>query len=293
MGRKKRRLRSRKKRVTKSKADGRGTNIEQRGIVEEEPQRKWLKPTLAVTACLSIIFAGLLWSNSSFVAQEKPPDVSPSPSPQPNVAVPKAAILDGLWRTQPNLTFTENLRGCLEGMGFRVDIFQGENVTINLLRSIKGYEIIVLRLHSCIHTDGFLYLFSGELYTESKYVEEQLSGAVRRGYTFIESEPPYFALNSVFLGRDAPEGLSDSLIILMGCNGTNDPYSIQRLLERKVEAYIAWNGFVDLSYSDAVTLRLVNVLSAGSSPKEAVQDVINKYGPDPHYGSILQCYTPG
>jgi len=74
----------------------------------------------------------------------------------------------------------------------------------------------------------------------------------------------------------------------MGCNGTGSAYSIKRLFERGAKAYIAWNGYVDPSYSDAVTIRLVTALySGGLSPKEAVEKVMRELGPDPLYGSVL------
>ena len=175
----------------------------------------------------------------------------------------------------------------------RVDVFQGESVTIDLLRNIGGYEIVILRLHSCIHTDGFLYLFSGEPYAESKYTAEQLQGAVRRGYTYSGDEGPFFALNAVFLGINNPLGLEGSTIIMMGCNGTGDSYSIQKFLEREVKAYVAWNGSVDLSYSDGATLLLVKTLSSdGATLKEAVKKVMKDIGPDPFYGSTLECFQP-
>jgi len=260
-------------------------------ITEGKPYRIWVKVMLVV-AVTSLFFlsAIFLWLNWSFAVYER--DFGENHSIQISVEVPRAAILDGLYRTEPNLTFINHLVDCLGKAGFHVELFQGENVTVNLMRDIGGYKLLVLRLHSAIHTDGWLYLFSGELYTESKYVREQLSGAVRRGYTFNESEPPYFALNSAFLGMNKPEGLKNSIIILMGCNGTGDLYSIKRLLERGVKAYIAWSGYIDSSYSDAVTLKLVRALCLEElSPKEAVEKIMKEIGPDPLYGSVLECYT--
>jgi hypothetical protein len=229
-----------------------------------------------------IIFS--VWTSSTSSTQ---------PGQQTTVNVPKAAILDALYASSPNLAFEQNLTGFLSTAGYHVDVFRGENVTIDLLRNIGGYKVLILRVHSAIHTgDGFLYLFSGENYTQSKYVLEQSSGIVKKGETF-EGED-YFALNAVFLGGNRPTGLRDSTIILMGCNGTGDSYSIQRLLDRGVKTYIGWTGYVDLSLSDEATLALVKTLYVEkSSVVEAVQETMTEVGSQPASQSVLEYYPRG
>jgi hypothetical protein len=244
------------------------------------------KTVITLTAfSLLLISAFALWLNW--------PSAAKQPEPQTNVNVPKAAIVDGLYGIEPNATLTESMTQYISSAGYRVDLFEGTNVTIDLLRNIGGYKILILRLHSTIHTDGFLYIFSGEQYTESKYVNEQLAGAVRKGYTFNENETPYFALNAVFLGNNNPDGLKGTTIILTGCNGTATTYVIQRFFERGVKAYVSWNGYVDLSHSDEATLRLVRALySERLSLKEAIAKVMREVGPDPFYKSELECHLP-
>jgi hypothetical protein len=216
---------------------------------------------------------------------------SPEAGQQTNIETPKAAILDGLYTSYPNLTFIQSLANFLSAAGFRVDVFKGKNVTIDLLRNVGGYKVLVLRLHSAIHTDGFLYLFSGEKYNESGYAMERLSGSVRQGKTFEGEE--YFALNSVFLGANKPTGLRDSTVILTGCNGTGDSYSIKRLFEKGVNVYVAWTGYVDLSHSDEATLALVKALySEKLGVREAVEEVMREVGPDPLYKSVLEYRVP-
>lgn len=190
------------------------------------------------------------------------------------------------------MIYEQNLTNYLSTAGYRVDVFRGENVTIDLLRNIGGYKVLILRLHSAIRSgDGFLYLFSGEKYTKSKYALEQLSGGVREGITF--DNVSYFAINAVFLGGNNPTGLKDSTIILMGCNGTGSAYSIQRLLDRGVKTYIAWTGYVNLSYSDETTLALVKALYLErSSVQVAVEEAMKEAGTEPAYHSVLEYYGP-
>jgi len=210
-----------------------------------------------------------------------------------DVGVPRAAILDALYAGSQDLAYEQNLTNYLSIAGYSVDVFRGENVTISLLENIGGYKVLILRLHSAIGSGGgaFLYLFSGEKYTPSKYVQEQLSGAVREGITF--ENVSYFALNAVFLGGNNQTGLKDSTIILMGCNGTGSSYSIQRILDKGVKAYIAWSGYVDLSYSDETTLALVKALYLEkSSVQAAVEEAMKEVGTEPAYNSVLECYPP-
>jgi hypothetical protein len=251
----------------------------------EKPNRRRLKTRLvAVASCLLVVSISLfLWTSST---------TSPQPAHQTTVEVPKAVILDALYAGPQDLAYEQSLTNYLSIAGYWVDVFRGENVTIDLLRSVGGYRVLILRLHSAIGSaGGFLYLFSGEKYTQSKYVQDRLWGAVREGITFDNDS--YFAINAVFLGGNKPTGLKDSTIILMGCNGTGDSYSIQRFLDRGVKAYIAWTGYVELSHSDDATLALVKALYLqGSSVQAAVEEVMKEVGTELGYNSVLEYYAP-
>jgi len=176
----------------------------------------------------------------------------------------------------------------LERAGLKVDVYQGEQVTIDLLNNIGGYGLIILRVHSTVYVKyGFLYLFSTEKYSRTKYVYEQLQGAFKEAYTFDEREGPYFALRADLFGSE--NGLVGSTIILMGCNGTNSEHMINKLFERGVKAIIAWNGYVDLEYTDKVTLNLLKtVYEEGLDFPEAVEKIMKNMGLDPVWKSKLE-----
>jgi len=202
----------------------------------------------------------------------------------------RAVVLDGLHESRPNPKFVDEVMAVLQGAGFRVDVFRGRDVTVELLMNLKGYDLLVLRLHSTVDVDGCLYVFSGERYSRGKYMLEEHLGIVRKGFTFNESEGPYFALNIAFLGWYARGGLRGSTIILMGCNGTQSPHSVGRLLEAGVNAFFSWSGYVDLSHSDKAVLTLIRALYLERlSPEEALEEVYREVGPDPTYGSVLRC----
>lgn len=209
------------------------------------------------------------------------------------VDMSRAAIIDGIGFTRPNPSFIQGVRGMLKEAGLRVDVYEGKNVTIDLLRRVGGYGLLILRLHSAVDPKyGFLYLFSAERFNETEYEtrfgEERRTGAVREGRTF-EGEG-YFTLRADLLGYVNQGGLSGSIIILMGCNGTNSEQATSRLFERGVKAIIAWDGYVDLNYTDEITLKLIEaVYKKGLSLEEAVNKIMDEYGPDPIYKSKLKC----
>lgn len=278
----------------KKKNVGAGNRQEKRE--RQEPSRsdasgnlypRRLRIVLAIAfSCLLIFSASfLMWNSSTSPAQN-----GTKPAAQSATEAPKALILDGLYASSPNPAFSQRLKNYLSAAGFKVDVFQGENVTIDLLRNIAGYKILILRLHSAVHSDGFLYLFSGERYSQSKYSVEQLYGSVRKGVTFEGDE--FFAVNAVFLGGNDPSGLNGSTVILMGCNGTGNALSTERLLSKGVDVYIGWNGYVDLSYSDQVTLALVRDLYVRKIVVgEAVAEAMREVGVDPVYKSVLEYRT--
>ncbi|MEM2342236.1 MAG: hypothetical protein QXX94_07235 [Candidatus Bathyarchaeia archaeon] len=206
----------------------------------------------------------------------------------------KAAIVDGIGLTRPNSIFIKNVKGILENAGLSVDVYAGENVTIDLLGKIGGYGLLILRLHSAIDTTHrFLYLFSAERFNRTEY-ETRFSNilgveptAIREGKTF-ENES-YFALRADLLGYMNYGGLNGSTIILMGCNGTNSDHAIDRLFEKGVKAIIAWDGYVDLNYTDKITSELIKAIyEEGYDPNDAVRKVMEDYGPDPVYKSELK-----
>lgn len=208
------------------------------------------------------------------------------------VDMSRAAIIDGIGVTKPNPEFIGGVKEVLEGAGLKVDVYVGKDVTIDLLRNISGYGLLILRVHSAIDPKyGFLYLFSAEEFNEIEYdvrfSEEKRLGAVREGVTF-ESER-YFALRADLLGYLRTNGLNGSTIILMGCNGTGSEHALNRLFERGVKAIIAWNGYVNLEYTDEITLNLIRAAyEEGLKFPDAVKRIMEEYGPDPVYESKLE-----
>ena len=90
----------------------------------------------------------------------------------------KALIYDALYETQTGANFTNALEDTLAGRGYIVEVYQGEEATVNLLQTLHGdYSLIVFRVHSGVF-DEEVWLFTGEEFDASKHVGMQLVNEV-------------------------------------------------------------------------------------------------------------------
>jgi len=71
------------------------------------------------------------------------------PSPD-NVGKPRAVIVDQLSSFRENEAFITEVTGELEDYGFEVDLYQGDNITVDFYRQLPthGYKLIIFRAHS-------------------------------------------------------------------------------------------------------------------------------------------------
>jgi len=207
--------------------------------------------------------------------------------------LPKAALIDALHCNHPNEWFTESLNKTLSQAGFKVDIYQGEVVTVDFLKKLpSGYDLIILRMHSALSSSNQLYFFTAEPYSVGKYTQEQYFQLVKKAYVSNESSP-VFAVNWGFIKVYMVEKFEGVLVIAMGCDGTLDSLFIQQLIDQGAIGYIAWNGPVSISHSDKAILYLVQVLYVKKlSLTVAVQETNSQVGEDPYWGTLLECYTP-
>jgi hypothetical protein len=206
----------------------------------------------------------------------------------------KAALVDALYATLPNDEFTKTLTESLQEAGFEVDVFQGTEVTVDFLRTMpNGYNLTILRMHSALHDDQ-LYLFTAEPYSVGKYTQEQQFQIVKEAYTTeTEESQPVFAVNWGFIKRCMTGKFNDTLVIVMGCDGTRDPVIIEEFMNQGAVGYISWSGPVLLSHSDVATLHLAEGLYLEKlSVEEAIEATNNQVGADPEHGALLEYYAP-
>jgi len=92
------------------------------------------------------------------IMQNHPSLQSPSPSSGDIVETSRVAIIDGIGISKPSFSFVQGVKETLEKAKMSVDVYEGEDVTIDRLMRIGGYELLILRLHSAVDSKyGFLY----------------------------------------------------------------------------------------------------------------------------------------
>jgi len=205
-----------------------------------------------------------------------------------------AALVDSLYVSSPNNVFTSKLTETLNQAGFTVDIYQGEDVTVDFLKTLpENYDLLVLRMHSAVHSGTLgLYLFTAEPYSEEKHLNEQYFYLVKKAYAFNESEP-VFAVNWMFIKRCMTTKFNGTLVIMMGCDGALDLGMAREFFNQGATAYIAWNGMVLPSHIDKATLQLIkNLYAENLTLQQAVERTNKQVGPDPNDNSTLTLILP-
>ena len=227
-------------------------------------------------------------------------------SPANHAGNATAAIIDQLSASfQENAQFIANVTKELENYGFEVDLFQGNNITVDFYRQLptRGYKLIIFRAHSGIlEQDGEVVprtvLFTNEEYSESRYALEQVYGQLTMGGAcpgcpmMFGITPEFVRAQSAFdQGTDMNGEFDDTVIIMMGCSGIALPDLAEAFIDKGASVYLAWDRSVELYYVDNATPYLIHQLCSGQlTIREAVNDTMATEGPDPNHGAELQFY---
>ena len=211
----------------------------------------------------------------------------------------KAALVDQLSVHSPNRELIDATKEMMLREGFDVDIYNPNEVTVNLYGSLAkyGYKLIVFRVHAGVEVRSWdpeikgkpVGLFTTETYSELKYPQEQLYDLVTPAQAFNDSEV-VFAVNPEFIKQRSAE-YGGAVIVLTGCFGLFSQDLPQAFISRGASVVIGWDGLVDVKHTDQATLTLLRMmLLEKKSVKESVEVVMNELGPDPVEGSVLGYY---
>ncbi|MEE8369954.1 MAG: hypothetical protein V3S00_04205 [Dehalococcoidia bacterium] len=269
------------------------------GTDQEVPQgRRLLRvpQRLAFIAIAVVLLAGI--GSAALLVSGRGGEGSP--------AGPKTAvILNQLSLTQPNPEFVSAARSLLAEAGYQVDYFPGEQVTVDLYRSLpqRDYDLIILRVHAGITTEvdltsgersetEYVSLFTGEPYAADKYPEEQLNRLGKAVY--YEGADPLFGIGPRFVEESMEGTFGGALIVMMGCDGLRSQRTAQAFLDKGASAFVSWSQPVSASHTDAATERLLEkLLREGLDASEAVDRTASEIGPDPFYDAELRILTGG
>ncbi len=253
-----------------------------------------MKHWLAALSVLVFITPGLLLLSACCGSNpESPHALLPSGT--------KAAIIDQLSPLYPNEGFILSTIDELESYGFQVDVFNGDEISVDFYRTLprRDYKLIVLRSHSGLlgvdpNVTNKTWLFTNETYSQTIHVAEQLMDRLTYG-KITEDNPWLFAINAAFI-RESMEGEFDrTVIIMMGCDGLRLTDLAKAFVQKGASVYIGWDAPVGLNYVDRATGILLNQFcSERLSIASAVMETMNKAGADPEHGAELKYYPiPG
>ena len=175
-------------------------------------------------------------------------------------ARPKAAIVDQLYLLEADQPFIDEATAMLESYGFAVDVWHGEDITVDFYREMPehGYKLIIFRVHSgllmALLTSGVVpskktYLFTGEEYSVAKYTSEQLTERVANAMMTTEY-PLVFAVNSEFITEKMEGNFDDTVVIMMGCESYYLDDMAEAFIRKGASVYMGWSDVVSLEYVD-------------------------------------------
>ena len=232
------------------------------------------------------IVVGAVWLLSSFMRTNDQPTL-------------KAAIIDQLYLNNPNQSMTEEITQYLEDYGFQVDIYHGNDVTVDFYRNLAqhDYNLIIIRSHSGamgyepdIKRSVGTYLFTTESYSTLKYPKEQINDEIAMA-SVEPGQPSYFAIGPKFITDSMKGKLNNTVVIIEGCSGLYSQDLADAFITKGATAYLAWDAPVRLDYVDGATLSLIkNLCSNDVKVAKAVDVTMTENGWDPESHAILEYY---
>ena len=241
----------------------------------------------------------------------------------------KAAIIDQLDADIPNKYFQDEAVNYLEAAGYKVDLYTTKDITVDFYKRLPemNYKFIVIRTHGVADQseEKSVMLFTGERYTEDKYITEQIFGQVKRGTPLLEVQfgantddssewqivnDTYRVLKSPVKREDYAKdkyfGITPQLVdelmigkfpgttfLLGGCNTMTNPSMAQALIKRGALNVLGWSNPVGSGDNDTVMLLLLKEILINDAK---IDDVVNQVAFMPFwsyqkYNSTLKYYS--
>jgi len=202
----------------------------------------------------------------------------------------KVAYIDPLYAESPG--FYEDVDALFNGERYVFEPTLGEAVTVEHLRRIPaGYDLFILRVHSTVNKD-MVWFFTGEEYSQDKYVLEQLADEVHPARPSLGSER-LFAVGADFVNHFMKDRFRGSVVMVMGCDGMKATDLAQAFIDNGARMYISWDGPVTLEHTDRAFRRiLVALVEEGVEVEDVVSLAREEVGRDPDYNSSIWKYPP-
>ena len=230
-------------------------------------------------------------------------------APVKQAEIKRAAIIDQLERDFPNHLLQNKTISYFEDAGYEVDLYKYEDITIDFYKNLPSmdYNFIVIRSHAlAIYGDNpSSWIFTGEKYSEKKYISEQLAGDISRAVPYRVSQAQdlgfdnaskdrHFIVSAKFVKNLMTEKFPNSVIILGGCDTMALPDFGHAFIERGASSVIGWNGLIDSSANDKALMSLVEkIIVEKLDIDDAVNSVTEEYQNLSGKGLRLKHYASG
>src|SRR3989304_7583102 len=228
---------------------------------------------------------------------------------------PKALIIDQLYDEFPNEVFHKMATEYFQTAGYTVDIVTTKDVTVGFFKNLPSmdYKFVVIRTHGADNEDGNeVVLFTGEKYTEEKYIQEQLFGQVKKAAPILEvdyalesnDESNWVIVNDTYRYLSSPVKISshadneffaispkmiesmngkfsDTIFLLGGCNTLSNPSMVKALVAKGSSMVLGWDNTIGNLDNDSAMLQfLENHLQKNMDLDENIQDIGLWYKPE-------------
>jgi hypothetical protein len=203
----------------------------------------------------------------------------------------KAALIDEVSLTNPDPYLISNVTNALTRVGYAVDYYGPNNVTVDFFKALpsRGYGVVILRDHSAALTGDVIALVSSEPFDPGKHVSEQQAGLVVQA-KLGSTNTTYFGITPTFV-REAMKGtFPNTVVVLTGCAGLADSEMAQAFVARGAEVYISWDQIVLANQSDGGAILLIQSMTTGHSVDDAVTSATENAPSSPLYSSQLRYY---
>jgi len=211
----------------------------------------------------------------------------------------RAALIDQLSPAYVNEQFRVSVVADIAHFGIPCDVFEGDDVDVDLYRSIGegNYGVLVIRSHSGTLEPGgaeeqrMTALFTNERYAEYKHVAEQLNERVLIVRPFEADPVLTFGVAPSFFTKSMKGELPGTVVVVAGCSVLARPDLAQALVQRGASVVVSWDRSVGLDYVDeAAALFIQFLLGEGMTVEEAAVATMAEVGADPEFGAVLRYY---
>jgi len=244
-----------------------------------------------------------------------------------NETIQKAVIIDQLYDDVPNDYFNRQARKHLENAGYQVDLYTTQNATVNFFKKLPSlnYQFIVIRAHALESStdDNSVMIFTGEKYSEKKYITDQLIGHLKKGAplldvtfsideknstgwiqinettkmitspaNFVAESDEYFLVSPQMITNGMDGTFPNSTVLLGGCSTLKNTSMAESFLKKGASEVVGWSDLVSSSDNDRAILRLLEkILVDEKSTENALDEVMDGWRSDPKYNSTMRYFT--